>query len=689
MSSRMLQTIVITVLAVGVVAAQGVERAQSQSAATMFESARKLETVDGDLKGAIRQYEAIVKQYPNDRATAANALLRMADCYHRLGDQQEAGKHYDRILRDFSDHKAAAAAARAQLGAATPRTKVFRPVWTGPAVGGGNVSGDGRYIPFANPDTGDLMVRDLASGRESRLTDVPEDRQWKDFVSDAAISRDGALVAYSWYIDGSRNQLRVADRVPGEGSAQRILLDSPEIGYVTPFDWSPRRDWIAVQVKRVDGSAQIGIASAHDGTFRALRSVDWRGTTRMSVSPDGFWILYDLPSSEEKRQRDVFVIGSDGRQQYQVNARPGYNVAVGWAPDGNAALFATERSGTVAMFSTPLRNGRPQGAPELLEPDMSAFVDGLGVTQSGRLTYIKKVGAINVFTASIDLVSGALLSAPEPMTDSMVPNHPGAMWSPDGRYLAFPSSVRGVNTITIQTADGGQVREVTPRVSRLQFPRWSAEHFMTFQGVDLKGRQGIFLMDVRTGETTRLAGGPESDYLSWPAATPDGGNVVYTRNRSGKFTLVSRSVTTGEELDLFYGVATATSVSPDGKMVAFRTGDAEVSAVMVVPVTGGKPHVVVQAERPMSFGHLAEWLPDGRLLVARWKDRKFDRLIGVSLKGDSTVDLPAALEPLGSFFRVHPDGRRVAFSSGANAFEIWTLDNFLPSPPTQPRHKPE
>ena len=66
------------------------------------------------------------------------------------------------------------------------------------------------------------MVRDLASGRESRLTDVPEDRQWKDFVSDAAILVDGALVASSWYIDGSRNQLRVADRVPGEGSAQRI-----------------------------------------------------------------------------------------------------------------------------------------------------------------------------------------------------------------------------------------------------------------------------------------------------------------------------------------------------------------------------------------------------------------------------------------------------------------------------------
>ena len=180
-----------------------------------------------------------------------------------------------------------------------------------------------------------------------------------------------------------------------KGQHSEFVLDDPEIGYVTPFDWSPRRDWIAVQVKRVDGSAhaQIGIASAHDGTFRALRSVDWRGTTRMSVSPDGFWILYDLPSSEEKRQRDVFVIGSNGaRQRYQVNARPGYNVAVGWAPDGNAALFATERSGTVAMFSTPLRNGRPQGAPELLEPDMSTSFDGLGVTQSGRLSLHQEGG---------------------------------------------------------------------------------------------------------------------------------------------------------------------------------------------------------------------------------------------------------------------------------------------------------
>ncbi len=44
---------------------------------------------------------------------------------------------------------------------------------------------------------------------------------------------------------------------------------------------------------------------------------------------------------------------------------------------------------------------------------------------------------------------------------------------------------------------------------------------------------------------------------------------------------------------------------------------------------------------------------------------------GTPVKIALDVQTPPAL-------RIHPDGRRVAFSTGTNAFEVWTLEKFLP-----------
>ena len=83
-----------TLLIVALVAVGAfVSAAQNDTARTMLEAARKKEVVDGDLKGAIRQYGTIVDKYKNDRAVVADALVRMAGSYEKLGDP-EAKKIY-------------------------------------------------------------------------------------------------------------------------------------------------------------------------------------------------------------------------------------------------------------------------------------------------------------------------------------------------------------------------------------------------------------------------------------------------------------------------------------------------------------------------------------------------------------------------------------------------------------------
>src|SRR5438477_12348962 len=65
-------------------------------------AAMETETIKGDLKGAIEQYRKLTGS--RDRAIAAQALVRMADCYQKLGDMQ-ARKIFEQVVRDYADQK--------------------------------------------------------------------------------------------------------------------------------------------------------------------------------------------------------------------------------------------------------------------------------------------------------------------------------------------------------------------------------------------------------------------------------------------------------------------------------------------------------------------------------------------------------------------------------------------------------
>src|SRR5829696_6257453 len=89
--------------------------AADQDADRMLKAAMNAELVDGNVKGAIDQYKRIVDRYAkSDRATAARALLRMAEAYQKLGDA-EAERIYQRVVREFGDQSEPASIARTRL----------------------------------------------------------------------------------------------------------------------------------------------------------------------------------------------------------------------------------------------------------------------------------------------------------------------------------------------------------------------------------------------------------------------------------------------------------------------------------------------------------------------------------------------------------------------------------------------
>src|SRR6266542_325197 len=80
---------------------------------SMLGAALHQEEVQGDLKGAIAAYQkVVVAALGVSRKTTAEALVRMGQCYEKLGDS-ESRKAYERVVRDYADQKEAAAIARA------------------------------------------------------------------------------------------------------------------------------------------------------------------------------------------------------------------------------------------------------------------------------------------------------------------------------------------------------------------------------------------------------------------------------------------------------------------------------------------------------------------------------------------------------------------------------------------------
>ncbi len=193
---------------------------QGQSAQVMLEAARKAESIDGNPKAAIAQYEQIVKRFASDRAVVADALVRMAGAYKKLGDAQ-AKAIYERVVREYGDQASAASAARAALGSGAARSAeamgshgpTMRRVWEGPDVDiSGSISPDGGFLSFVDWSTGDLALRDLTNDTSRRLTNKGSWAQSGEFAERVVYSRDGRYLAYSWYggSEGSGYEIRAS-----------------------------------------------------------------------------------------------------------------------------------------------------------------------------------------------------------------------------------------------------------------------------------------------------------------------------------------------------------------------------------------------------------------------------------------------------------------------------------------------
>lgn len=668
---------------------------KSSRAEVLLESARQKETLEGDLKGAIREYEEIVKRHSGDRAAASKALIGMAECHQKLGDA-EARAIYERVLREYADQNEAVAMARARLGhiaaAASASGIVTRQVWTRPNLQTvGSVSPDSRVISFTDWSTGDLALHDLATGQDRRLTNKGSWTASDEYAYDSALSRDGKQVAYTWHSPKNFvHELRLLD-LNGDSGKARVLFANRDVTWLNVFDWTPDRKWLVVQLRRGDRTGQMGLVSTADGALRVLKSADWRGASNIACSPDGRYLAYDLPASDDSEQRDIYVMATDASRETRVVTHPANDRVLGWSPDGKHLLFVSNRSGSNGVWALPVADGKSQGGAKLIKADIDP--NALGLTQSGALYYSVPVSGLDVYVASADFQAGKLLSPPTNVAQQYVGFNNNPKWSPDGKYLAYLSrrgpteNANRMTVLAIRSTETGKVRELTPNLNFYDRPLWSPDgSFLVVAGTDSKGRWGIHRIDGQSGETTPVVmSDAERHQVTACGWSPDGKilYIYYTDLHSKEGVIIARDVRSGQEREIVRraGLARGASVSPDGRSLAVMTADrnSRSTALLLALAQGGEPRELLRLREPEGFGGGVEWSPDGSfLLFGKFygDDQTRRETWRISAEGGA----PRKLELNGQGHRIHPDGRQVAFVVGDRfrKVEVWAMENFLP-----------
>src|SRR5688572_13017795 len=602
----------------------------AQSAPDLFQQGLQKEHVAGDLKAAIAIYERVIREHPTNRIVAAKALVQLGGAYEKLG-KADAKSAYQRVVREYSDQPDQASIARERLSALTANVNVagrggpiVRRVWGGEGVDGlGGATRDGRFLTFVDWETGDLAVRDLASGQNRRLTNKGVWSKSSAFALFSRPSRDGRKVAYTWYNEKAQVELKV---VGIDGRESRVLYTDARLEYVQPFDWSPDgRELLVAVYSKSSRTGDIALLSSTDGSIRVLKSVDWRGPGTMSFSPDGKYIVYDSPRTGAAEQRDIFVIGRDGKSESSIITHPAHDVALGWTPDGKYILFASDRTGHMSVWLAPVQNGRPAGEPQLIRRDAEFASVPMGFTDAGVFYYSTEASPVDIYLTSIDQRTRRAVGVPARVVDRYVGANRSPAWSPDGKSVAYLSQRRpGVTgrsgrMLVIRSLDTDAERVVPTQLSNLGSPRWSPDgQYMIVSGRDDKGTQGIYRIDPGTGAATTLVSGSNRIMAGWSS---DRQSIIYvTQNFAARtFTIVRQSLATGDTREIFRytgkGNIWEATVSPDGAQVAVPFIDSTSMGVRIISEHGGESRQIYKLsenERGFSCCGSTAWSADGQ-----------------------------------------------------------------------------
>ena len=185
---------------------------------------------------------------------------------------------------------------------------------------------------------------------------------------------------------------------------------------------------------------------------------------------------------------------------------------------------------------------------------------------------------IDLNTREMTPLPAAILSSLDPEKVFNPPARGRYAASSNGSMIAYiGTGSDGSLEVFVADIDGTGVRQVTHHPTDAISPTWSPDGAM----IAYVGSEGLFLLDLATGESTQVPGAPPG---AWgPQFTPDGSSLLYT------------------------GLGDPNSLPP---------GETSAQAILsTVPIEGGMSTVLIGQEQRMGHAGGGSMSPDGSLVT--------------------------------------------------------------------------
>ena len=392
--------------------------------------------------------------------------------------------------------------------------------------GAGAAWGDDNAIVFA-PSSVSALMRVPAAGGSPQPASVLQDgevsHRWPEFLPGGnailyAASRDvnnatpGRIVVQSLG-SGVRTDL-IEGTYPRYVSSGHIVFGRDASLFAIPFDAVRLRVHGGAQpivtdlrMNAATGAALFAVA-ADTLIYRAVgvlpteRSLVWvsangkeevvplepRPYLQPRLSPDGTRVAITVGSRAE--DRDVWVYDFRQRALTRIAVEAGEDETPVWSPDGGRIALSTGRNGRPPAIAAALSTGGGRltqlwsGRSTIHVSDWSSDGRALAWTEFNPISGGEiRVGALDNSATVRTLVSGPWDAR-------------GAVFSPDGRWIAYTSNESGHDEVYIQPYPGpGSKSQLS--MDGGQEPVWSRNG----SNVYFRGRSRMMSVDVRTSPT--------------------------------------------------------------------------------------------------------------------------------------------------------------------------------------------
>ena len=250
-----------------------------------------------------------------------------------------------------------------------------------------------------------------------------------------------------------------------------VMFARDETLMARPFDLETRQlqgdAFPLAERVTTEGSRYVGASASENGTLvygqaaadvaRQLTWVDRTGRVLgtvgdaapyagLALSPDERRVAVTLETGTPENV-DIWLIDIDRHIRSRLTVHPGADVSPVWSPDGTRIAFQSSRSRQPVALRQMLSDGA--GGDELLLERAGNFtMTPTGWSKDGFIAYTSRGSDVWILPLFGDRKPFAFMETPLPFIEAQ------AVFSPDGRWIAYMSNEGGQRDVYVQSFPG-------------------------------------------------------------------------------------------------------------------------------------------------------------------------------------------------------------------------------------------